>query len=254
MEFRKSFDLILDRFGLALFCVLVDVLSFFAFGFFSFPVSAKIADLLVGFTAVFSSGLNTSDRGSASILGLLFSSDTLLFWRSFLTYALLFVLIAYVVYVVFQSVAWFVSFRIAGKKTNFWTFFLWFGLFNLFWFSLFIVYNIVDFFVDIGGVLGGNFGFVSVLNSAFLMLIFYFAVISYVKLSFLKSFVFGFRKYRQVLPSFLVVCLFFLVLNLILPFLFSVNYYFGAAVGIVLFLPSLVFARVFMIKSIERVK
>jgi len=254
MEFRKSFDLILDRFGLALLCILVDVLSFFAFGFFSFPVSAKIADLLVGFTAVFSAGLNTMDRGSSSVFGILFSSDTVLFWKSFLTYALLFVLIAYVVYVVFQSVAWFVSFRIAGKKANFWHFFLWFGLFNLFWFSLFIVYNIVDFFIDLAAVLGGNFGFVSVVNSAFLMLIFYFAVISYVKLNFLKSFSLGFKKYRQILPPFLVVCLFFLVLNLILPFSFSVNYYFGAGIGIILFLPSLVFARVFMINSIERVK
>lgn len=254
MEFRKSFSLLCDKLGLSMLCIFIDLLFFFAFGFFTAPVSARIGMILVNFTAIFSTGLKNAGR-SDEMAGILFSANTLQLWKSFLGYALLFVLTVYIVYVIFQSFAWFVSMKIAGKKVLIWPFFWKFLLFNLFWFLLFVVYNLVDLIADLSAVLNNKeFSIISIAGNLFLLLIAYFAVISYVRLNFKSAFVLGWKKYRQVLPSFLVVFLYFFALNVVLPPLFSVNYYLGAVLGIVLFLPSLVWARVFMILAVEGAK
>ena len=254
MEFRKSFSLAWNKLGLSMLCVLIDLLFFFALGFFTAPISARIGMLLVNFTAIFSIGIKNLDR-SDSLSSILFGTDVLPFWKSFLSYALLFVLIIYLVYVIFQSFAWFVSMKIAGKKILVWPFFRKFLLFNLFWFLLFVVYNIIDLLSDLSAVLGSRgSSVVAVICNLFLLIIVYFAVVSYIRMNFKSAFVLGWKQYKQILPSFLVVFLYFFALNIILPPLFNVNYYLGAVLGIVLFLPALVLARVFMILAVERMK
>ncbi len=254
MEFRKSFSLVWNKLGLAMLCVLIDILFFFALGFFTAPVSARIGMLLVNFTAVFSSGLSSMGR-SDELVTVLFGAEAMSLWKSFLGYALLFALIVYLVYVIFQSFAWFVSMKIAEKKVLVWPFFRKFLLFNLFWFLLFVVYNIIDLLNDLSAVLGSKGSSIAaVICNLFLLIIVYFAVISYIRMNFKSAFVLGWKKYRQILPSFLVVFLYFFALNIILPPLFNLNYYLGAVLGIVLFLPALVLARVFMILAVERAK
>ena len=254
MEFRKSFSLVWNKLGFSMLCVLIDLLFFFALGFFTAPISARMGELLIDFTAVFSMGIKNLDR-SDSLSSILFGADVLPFWKSFLGYALLFVLIIYLVYVIFQSFAWFVSMKIAGKKVLVWPFFRKFLLFNLFWFLLFVVYNVIDLLSDLSAVLGSKgFSIIPIICNIFLLVLVYFAVISYIKLDFKSAFVLGWKKYRQILPSFLVVFLYFFALNIILPPLFNLNYYLGVVLGIVLFLPALVLARVFMILAVERAK
>lgn len=254
MEFRKSFSLAWNKLGLSMLCVLTDLSFFFALGFFTAPVSARMGRLLIDFTAVFSIGLKNLGR-SDQLSSILFGADLMPFWKSFLGYALLFALIIYLVYVIFQSFAWFVSMKIVGKKILVWPFFRKFLLFNLFWFLLFVVYNIIDLLNDLSAALGGKgSSAVAVICNLFLLIIVYFAVISYIKLDFKSAFVLGWKKYRQILPSFLVVFLYFFALNLVLPAAFNQNYYLGAVLGIVLFLPAIVWARVFMILAVERAK
>lgn len=254
MEFRKSFSLVWNKLGLSMLCVLIDILFFLALGFFTAPVSFRMKMLFIEFTAVFSALLKNLGR-SGQLGSVLFSAELMPFWKSFLGYALVFALIVYLVYVIFQSFAWFVSMKIAGKKVPVWLFFRRFLLFSLFWFLLFVVYNMADLIIDLSAVLGNRtFRIIPVVCNVFLLAVIYFAIISYVRLDFKSAFILGWNKYRQVLPSFLVVFLYFFALNLALPFFFNLNYYLGAILGIVLFLPALLMARIFMILSIGRVK
>lgn len=254
MEFRKSFSLAWNKLGLSMLCILIDLLFFFGLGFFTSPISARIEMLLVNFTAIFSAGLKDMGR-SDELVTVLFGSAAMPLWKSFFGYALLFILIIYLVYVIFQSFAWFVSMKIAGKKVLVWPFFRKFLLFNLFWFLLFVVYNLIDLLSDLSAVLGGKgSSAVAVICNLFLLIIVYFAVISYIAPYFKSAFVLGWKQYKQILPSFLVVFLYFFVLNVVLPPLFSLNYYLGAVLGIILFLPALVLARIFMILAVDGAK
>lgn len=232
----------------------LDVLFFIAVGFFTRSVVLRMQEYLLKIAAVLSVGLNEVSR-SDSIANVFFSADALPLWKSWFLYWLLFILIVYVIYVLIQSVVWNLSLRIAGRKSNFAKYFVSFVLLNLFWFFIFIVYNLMDLIGDLRSVLlSGRISLVSVLAGLFLLFFAYFAVISYVKLNLKKSFVFGWKRYRELVPSFFYVFIYFFVLNFILSKLVLLNYTFAVVAGIVLFVPAVSFARIYLSLNINKVK
>lgn len=253
--FKKSFCLVWDKFGYFLACIGLDVLFFFALGFFTAPVAFRMQELFLQITAVFSSALKNLSSEQA-ILEILFSSEIIPFWRSLLLYALLFVFIIYLIYVLFQSIAWNISLRIINKNIPYFRYLGFFAVINLFWFFVFIVYNLLDLLGDLRNVLGnsGDFGLISIFANFFLIIAVYFAVISYTVLKFKKSFVLGWKKYRVLLLNYFWVVLYFFVLNMFLSRLFFWNYNFAVVLGLFLFLPAVSWARVFMALNIEKVK
>jgi len=248
---KKSFFLLFESFGYFLACMGLDVLFFLALGFFTAPVSAKMGAILLEITAAFSSVLAQSD----SFFAALFHSSVMPLWRSLLLFYILFLLIAFIAYVIFQSVAWWMCFRIAKKKINYWSYLGSFFVLNLFWFLVLFIFLVLDLAGDISRVLySSDFSIAGFIAGMLLVISAYFAVVSYVIKGLKSSFVNGWRHRKRILPCFFVVFLYFFVLNLILSRLFLLNYYLAVVIGFVLFLPALVWARVYLILNIQKVK
>ncbi|MBN1644581.1 hypothetical protein JW851_00895 [Candidatus Woesearchaeota archaeon] len=255
MIFKRSFDLIWDNFGYFLACTGLDVLFFFALGFFTAPVSVKMKTLLLQITAVFSEGLTEVDS-TETVLDILFDSQTMVFWKPLVLYALLFIFIIYLVYIIFQSVSWNLSLRIINKKIKYLSYLKSFALLNLFWFLIFIVYNLIDLIGNLRIALSSvkTINFVSIFANFFLLIMIYFAIISYVKLNFRKSFVLGWKKYRPLLSIYVLVLFYFFILNFILSKLFLLSYTSAVIIGLVFLLPAISWARIFFALNIDRVK
>lgn len=251
----KALILIKDSFGYFLACMGLDVLFFIAVGFLTKSIVLKMQESLLQIAAVFSAGLSELSR-SGSVLDVLFSSSALPFWKSWFLHWLLFMLVIYLVYIVVQSVAWNLSLRIIGKNISFLKYFVSFALLNLFWFLLFIVYNIIDLTGDLRSSMssGATISLFSVFAGILLIFLAYFAVISYVRLSLKKSFIFGCKRYRELVPPYFFVLLYFFILNFVLSKIVLTSYAFAVVAGIVLFVPAIAFARVYLALNINKVK
>ncbi len=245
----------MNSFGYFLACMGVDVLFFFALGFFTAPVSLKMKHILLQITTIFATALKDADRNQ-TILDALFSINTMPFWKTLSLYALLFVFIIYLVYIIFQSIAWNLSLRIINKKIPYWKYLKSFAILNIFWFVILILYNLADLLGDLRNTLNtlSDVNFISIFANFFLLIFIYFAVISYTNLSLKKAFRLGWKKYRPLLTYYVLVIIYFFVLNLILSELFRINYIFAVIIGLILFLPAITWARVFMALQIEKVK
>ena len=253
--FRKSFNLIWDSFGYFLTCMGLDVLFFFALGFFTFPVSAKMHDLLLQITMVFAKGLQEVGR-SETVLDVLFSAKTMHIWKPMILYMLLFMLITYIVYIIFQSLAWNFSLRIIKKKINIKKYIISFAIINLFWLVILIIYQILDLIAKLRAELNSVKGFdiMSMIINFILIIVIYFAVISYIKLDLKKSLIIGWKNYKTLLSIYVAIIAYFFLLNFILARLYEINTTFAVVAGIVLFIPAITWSRVLLALSIDKVK
>jgi hypothetical protein len=250
---KKSFGLIWDSFGYFLTCMGLDVIFFLALGFFTAPVSVKMNDLLLNITVIFSKGLAEVDR-TDTVLDVLFSANTVMYWKEIIIWVLLFILITYIIYIIFQSITWNLSLRIINKKIKYLKYLKSFALLNLFWFLIFIIYNLIDLIGDLRFALADvkTTNFIGIFANVFLLIFIYFAIISYTKLNLRKSFKLGWKKHKSLLSTYVLILIYFFLLNLILSKLFLVNYTLAVVVGLVLFIPAITWARVLLALSIER--
>lgn len=189
--------------------------------------------------------------------------------RHYVSRILLLVSVIYILYCFFQGISWKLSSGMTGKKAKFLAYIKQFCILNLFWFLLFMAYNAFSFLMELGrtvmqrvnpsGVTGSN-----ILLTVTLTVILYFTLISYALIgneSILKvlgkTFAVGIKKIRYILPMYLTIFLFFLILNFILFLTFKIHTNVMIIAGVLLVMPALTWARVFMglvINKIEKVK
>lgn len=252
---KRSFELIWNSFGYFLTCMGLDVVFFLALGFFTAPVSVKMKTILLQITAIFSKGLAEVGRPD-TVLDVLFSKNTIPYWKEMIMWLLLFILITYIIYIIFQSITWNLSLRIINKKIKYLKYLKSFALLNLFWFLIFILYSLIDLIGDLRVALADvkTTNFISIIANFFLMIMIYFAIISYTKLNLRQSFKLGWKKYRTLLSAYVLVLIYFFILNFVLSKIALANYTLAVVIGLVLFLPAITWARVLLALNIERVK
>lgn len=226
-----------------------DFLFLLLYGLVSAPLVKKIIENLVGFVQCITKATKSQ------------SPWTFLFWIA------LYVAAVYLIFVVFQGIAWWAGTRMAVKKrTSLVPYLFRFSKATLPWYLLFVVVHVVSYFTTLAALAGQQTSnlshavffralFFIILAGAFLS----YAVLPKMKVGAVKkSFFMGVRLHKT-LPLFAVVGGVFYLLNLVLAVLsallprqiFAVNIFYFIIAALVVF-PFLCWARVYLILGINK--
>ncbi|MFH0874896.1 MAG: hypothetical protein V1859_03090 [archaeon] len=241
-SFFESFKAIKEKKFFILFPVIIDLLFIISFGF---TVNYFLANIEEKAVALIQSGKSMLYAGSL-IKGLFSNNDSL----SILLSTLGIMITAYINYCIFQGSNWMLAKKFVHVKVSFFAYMKKFFLINLFWFFLFYIVQITDYFRRLFGYLRQqDYSWLSNALIFLLILIVYFAFISYtlltkynVKKAIRKSFSLGIKKIHYILFMYLILYLIFLLLD----FLAKINFVLMILVGILLVSPAFTWARIFI--------
>ncbi len=190
------------------------------------------------------------------------------FWLLVLS-LILFALSTYFIYCFIEGAGWHLSFGLAnahaGNKTGFKNFIRQFFVVNIPWFLLFMLYVIVSFIDSFRATTLERLGHqnplgLKIASIIYLLLIAYFAVISYSligtssSLGILKrALSLGAKKYAEIVPAFALVVLAFVVLNYALIAIGKLSSLLMIIIGIAAVFPVIVLARVYLKRVIGNI-
>jgi hypothetical protein len=186
--------------------------------------------------------------------------------RHYVNRILLLIFVVYLIYCFFQGISWKLSSDMRGKRIKFLAYMKQFYTLNISWFLIFMVYNVFSFLTELGRTVMQRInpsGAVSssIIPTAILIGIFYFTLISYTLIGkygilkvLAKTFVIGVKKVRYILPMYLIIFLVFSILNLIMFLTFKIHENLMIVTGILLVIPAVTWARVFISVVIDRIE
>lgn len=257
-KLKKSLEVVKKNQGLLVFSALLDVLFFIFYGFLTAPFFETIVRQINFLGTTLQSQAAEYTRTFAnnpSIINLLFTDPVLKpSTYELLTAYLIVGLIIYALYVSMQSVNWTIARTMVGKKEEVGKYMKKFAKVNITWFLLFVVYHFIDVIaslkatVQAGEVITQPTNALGIFAIIFLILIGYFALISYNVLDVKKSFKEG-RKLKKHLPVFLIIAAVFLILNYILTLTPKLGAASNFLIGIILVLPAITWARVYLTEN-----
>lgn len=259
LELKNASRLVFQNKLKLLACVIAEILFFFIYGLATAPIYQKLVQYTNIIGALASDALTAAAREQNSVMSVLSSEAIKPYLIDVLLLLLLLCAVAFLLYCVFQSFIWNMSLSMAGRKIRYLDYLKKFMLVNTVWLLFFIIYYFAGFAVEIRGAAiktiaqAAPSNALHIVLSAYLVIVFYFAVISYVDLSAKKSFGFGVRNIRELLPAWLIIAAYFLILQLVLSQVMQLNYIAGIAVGIIITIPSLTIARVYISRVIQKI-
>ena len=230
---------------------------FIAYNFFLGNIMNKVISLLM-LTGESLQGLTQTDI-TLNILSNQQQMNSLIISIGFWIFGL--AILSYLLYCIFQGLVWFIAHKILEEKTNFKEYIKRFFAVNILWCISFII--IAYFYVKAviyTQVLRSpsNLGTVSIFSAVLLVILCYFALISYVlikKHSFVdsikKSFSLGTKEFQTIVPMYVLLILGFALIDVLLRLLFMISTTLMIIVGIILMFPFIAYARIVIISVIE---
>lgn len=226
-----------------------DFLFLLFYGFVTAPLVQKIIENLTGFVQCITKATKNQ------------SPWTFLFW------ILLYIAAVYLIFVVFQGIAWWAATRMAVKqKTPLVPYLFRFSKATAPWYALFVTAHAISYFTTLAALAAQQTSnlshtvffralFFIILAAAFLS----YAVLPKMKVGAVKKSLFISVRLHKTLPLFAVVGGVFYLLNLVLAVLsallprqiFAVNIFYFIVAALVVF-PFLCWARVYLIISINK--
>ena len=243
---------------------ILDVLFFFVLGFMTRPVNIKIMDYIVIIGTAISEKAPAMTRGES--ISSIIASDYMvggLAGNLVILFAILAV-VSLLVYLFFHGVAWQFSSRIAGRKIHVYKYMKEFLLVNIFWMALYIVYYFISLFADLREASLRSFGMpasnaVAGFSTIFLVVIAYFAVISYTltgkyktweKIS--RSFSLGVHRAKYILPASAIVFAVIFIFGGLANFASTYGDSLMVAVGVITIIPAMTLGRVYITSVVEK--
>ncbi len=169
--------------------------------------------------------------------------------------------LTYLLYCIFQGASWFFAHKIFKEKLNYLEYIKRFFAVNTLWYIAFVIivyfYARALIFTDVLKI-SSNLETVRIFSLIFLIILIYFAFISYVLIkkhgfidSIKKSFSFGIKKFSTIAPMYLLLILDFALIDVLLRLLFMINITLMIVVGMILIFPFIAYARLVIISVIE---
>ena len=262
---KRSIELLKEHKPLVLLSASADMLFLFVYGFVFSMVFSRIEGYLL---ELYNLMMESPQKMQNTLLnnGLLSAlratpEMSAVFGKA-VTWFLVLGAIIYVLYSIFQGISWRISYRIMGKKIAYSRFIVKFALVNLLWFVFYIIYQVIDYLFDLNAMIAVNMdlgqstsaglSFIAFMVWVSMFVIGYFALISYTLIGrynffgvIKKSFGFGFRRLKVLLPAYLIILAVFFTINQFLILIFRINPMVMFALGIVTVFPAMTWARVF---------
>ncbi|MFO8015826.1 MAG: hypothetical protein R6U32_01845 [Candidatus Woesearchaeota archaeon] len=183
-------------------------------------------------------------------------------------YTILMIAALYLLYSVMQGISWWYCRRISGVsnkkrsdgfegRAGLKRYILSFSRVNLFWFLVFIIYNMLAWARDF--LSPAEDPGVGLLPAVLLIALAYFASISYLLLPWVRgwknikaSFSCGVRKAGELVPAYFLVAAVLIIIDFILYYSLRADGRLALALGIILLLPALSWARIYIHLVVER--
>ena len=252
---KESFIILIKNYKILWIGISVELLFILLYGFFSAPLFNGIETNLIYLGDEIISESESLAGNFANIIGESVHSGNIIVLSGIL------ILVAYVLYCFFQGFLWRFSLNLAGGKEEYIPYIKRFFLINLFWYPIFIVYILVNFFFSYTDIVGrrydaNGFFFFGEITNIILIIILYFAFISYVMIekhgfwkSIKGSFRIGTRKALWLIITYLIIGVMFLLVNYILILVGLASYMLVVFSGIFIVMPAMIWARI-LIKEV----
>lgn len=256
-DLKDSFNILRRNYKSLWIPILAEVLFLVLFGFFTGPLRNGIGNNLLQLgELIITESSNIGNDFFSRIIG---SQH----FGNIMTLGIIFALIAYVLYCLFQGFIWKFCFNF-GKKEKYLPYIKRFFLVNLFWYPFFILFIFINFFFSYIDIVGqrmepNSIFFLGKLTNIVLLAILYFAFISYVMIdkykvwkSIRRSFKIGFREFLWMILIYLIIGGTFLVINYLLILVGKISFILVISLGIVIVIPLMIWARIFIREVVER--
>lgn len=256
---RDSFKVLIQQRIKIIFPIILELMFFLVLGFFSGPLLNEIFTNLVYIGDLMA---GESVTASKNMWDVVVSSES---FAHMALIGVVLILVVYVLYCLFHGIIWRYCMGLNGKGTGYMAYIKRFFLVNILWYILYIFIYLIYFFLFYIDTVGrrinpSGFYFISVIPIFFLLVVVYFALISYVLIyrnnawkSIRKSIKIGILRSYPLIGNMFLLIIFFFVLNYFLYLLSLVSFVLLVIGGIVILMPMLVFARVYIQKVVDSV-
>ncbi len=259
-EFAESSRSIKKRPGLFALNSLVDFVFMLLFGmvylFFVIGIMDKINSLSGAATKDMLQNVQPADNVFGMLSQVPSLSPQIGFIVSMLIY---FVLAMFFVWVVMQSVSWWLGFRINKIKINFFRHFATFALHSAVWWALFMLIVYAFFRISFHNILYSVSGSpITIITCILLALLAYFELASYsvhgkFREIMKKLFNATIKKAHLLLLTYLIIIVLFAAVYLVSWGIFSLNTIAGLVAGVILTTLAITFSRIYLIKVVNRI-
>ncbi len=234
----KALELMKKHIYSSVVSVIVDLFTIFLFGvifqLYHESVGGRIGRVLINL-------INPAGQVQSDIVGLIVAT-------------VLFYLVLYIVWTGLQSVSWWKAFGISGSKISYKKLLKRFAKWNILWIIIAAVINTLHDALSIVNSLANELFF----NQAFVdwffvvvgVVLAYFLLVSYINR---KPFVIGVKKANIIIPACLFIGLSMTVVHHMMVFGSIIHPMFNIVMAVVLFLPAVTWAKIYLIINIKEV-
>lgn len=239
-------------------CILLDIICLVLYGVLTTPIYDKLQEHIIIIGTFISEGMQKSGRtyiNNTSLVDILFSQQARPYVFKFILLLLLLGTTVYILYVVFQGTIWKIASSLAGYQIAWNEYLKAFAKTNLLWFGIFVVYYFGSLFLQIRSVVLTKINpsyapstAWEVIFAMVLAVILYFAILSYISGGIKIGFKAGLHGWRQFAPAIIFLMILFLTIDYLMLRAGLINTQLAYLLGVVLFLPALTIAKVYMFK------
>ena len=259
--FADSFNAIRKKPIYFIASLIIDFLFLFIFSIVYYFFFEKIMDKIISLLMLTGKALQgvTQNEMSLNILANQQQMNSLIVGIGFWILGL--AVLVYILYCTFQGTSWFFANKIFKSKLNYLKYIKRFFAVNTLWHIAFMIiayfYVRALIFTNVLKI-SSNFETVRIFSLIILIILSYFAFISYVLIkkygfidSIKKSFSLGTKEFSTIVPMYILLILGFALIEVILRLLFMINTTLMIVVGMILTFPFIVYAKLVIISVIE---
>jgi len=239
-------------------CMILDLLFFVVYGLLSAPIFNKLSDHVIVLGAFISDAMKKTGRtyvNNKSIVDMLSGQQVWPYFFKFLILLLLLGMTAYLLYCLFQGIAWKLSSELAGYKISWKEYLKSFTKVNSFWFAIFVIYYFGSLFVSIRKTIILKFNptyapsyIWEVIFAMVLFIFIYLMILSYVSGRIKIGLKAGIKGWKEFAPPIILIIFVFLIINEIMLRTGLINIQLAYLFGLTLFLPALTIAKVYIFR------
>jgi hypothetical protein len=236
----------------------LDIIFFVLYGFVTAPLFAKLTEHVIAIGTIAAEQMRSvAGRARPAVIDVLFQQPVSRYTWQFIALIVLLSIVVYVLYCIFQGIAWYLAGRITGSRVYWRNYLLHFARINLLWGGLYLIWQCLSTVFDLRRIaieklmnqIAPTSGY---FFSVLLGLIIYFAIVSYPILSIRKAFASGLRKIPVLIPAALVIGVQFFAGNFIAKWITGINAKFGFILSVMLLLVLFAWTRAYVTFVVRR--
>ena len=265
-QLKETFRLMIKKPKYIAYAALADFMCIITIAFFSSALYDKMFEYAIAASSL-------AAKSSAQIGNIIASSETLYqgllsisgvkeFIYDIIIIGIILALGIYIIYCFFQGISWHIAGKLAKSKQKYSTFMRSFLKINLLWLAIYAIFGIIKLAAGFRQQIAsqpyaGNALDISIIIPILAALLIYFAAISYSRI-FIKNkkgianlAKEGYKNAAYLIPRYIAIALIIAVIHMLQKFIFNYSIIISGIIFFAAELPSVTFARIFIIKVME---